>query len=58
MRAGGLRRAGRDFRVYRTGKPAGVCDFIQKVAGRLESEGYIVVTALAPKTSGDQPSAV
>lgn len=30
-------------------------DFIQKVADRLNPEGYIVVTALAPKTSGDQP---
>lgn len=30
-------------------------DFIDKVTNRLNAEGYIVIVALAPKTSADQP---
>lgn len=55
MRAKGYDGLDVDFEFIAPENRQAYVDFIQKVADRLNPEGYIVVTALAPKTSGDQP---
>lgn len=55
MRAKGYEGLDVDFEFVAPENRQNYIDFIDKVTNRLNAEGYIVIVALAPKTSADQP---
>lgn len=55
MRAKGYRGLDVDFEFVAPENRQNYIDFIDKVTNRLNAENFIVIVALAPKTSADQP---